>query len=769
MNQTDDRFLLEGRKAELARMLNDFLPWLEEAEGVSSAGARFSPELGRIIDRLREPFKVGVVGQFRSGKSSLINALVGDEVALVDELEATAAVSRYFHSPTRTGRVVYSNGEVEDASIEDLIRLADQKRSDTRWLERLERLEFGCPSRVLERVEFWDTPGLGGSELNQARAERFVSQLDSAMWVFDAASIGRADIVAAMEELTRRGKLILGVVNKCEHMEEREFDEVRTEIGRLYPNVNFARIVPVSARMALAAQGLGEELGYVAGSLPEDGGLAELISALEQLILSDPDRLSSEAAAGDARAVLLSFADELASETLAVENQLQQYGRLLQTATERADVWYGRILDRVTETCPSHLSQALKERLRQEILALPAEELKTGASKAVSRVLNETVVLQLLQQYWEQEKGAVRSAAEALGMDLRDAIDLSLSAPERLDIVSSSGPTARALPSSEVQAEGQGGLHYAEKVAIGTGLGLGVLGLMIPGPHWPFALAGAIAAYVSARAIGPIRLSRSPEDLRAAILKHVLEEVDPYVAKLKKPVLKALRDAIERCKEESVESVRTHLSVAILKGMSEDEVRRQQYLLDDLGNQARAKVQQLGAFCAAALPAMADTLSQPARFEKGQRGRARELWSDITNLAAREILIVDGSLSSADFDLLTMFESSVPLRIVTWTEPQASSTAQKFIDALRDLRGVRRGSVSVIVPVPDIADGRPNLPEGAYVAVAGRGFVFSRSLSESLSGEHSFEFTPVRPGGDRAEPYERLWSRQTPGYRYISI
>jgi len=750
--------------------LLDCQPWLAGVEGLMDADHRFSSELERIAGRLCEPFKVGVVGQFRSGKSSIINALVGAEVALVDEVEATAAVSRYFHSDREVGRVVYSSSEAEETTIRDLIQMADLRRSDTAWLNRLERLEFGCPSRVLERVEFWDTPGLGGSELNQERAERFVSQLDAGLSVFDAGSIGRADIVPAMEELTRRGKLIVAVANKCEHMDESELAELPAEIEHLYPNVTFAQIVPFSARLALASQGMAEHPGYVAGSLSDDGGLSELISALEHLILSDPDRLSSEAAAGDARAVLLSFADQVSSSSIALENRLQQYERLVRTSKERADVWYGRIVDRVSETCPAYLSQALKERLQEEVLRLNPEDLKGGgAARVVSQVLNQGVVLQLLEDYSEQEKDAVRSAAEALRMNLRDAIDLSLSAPERLD---SAAPTtaivAHRSPEEPSNAEGQGAT-YAEKVAIETGLGLGLLALMIPGPHWPFAVAGALVAYVSARLAGPLKLTRPRADLRPVVLEIALEDADRYVAKIKKPIVDALQTSVERSKEESLRSVRFHLQGSILKGASPEDLSRRVSVFTEVSGRVQEYLRRVEGFCASALPATSDTLSKPTHFEPGQRGRARELWSDITNLAAGEVLIVDGGLSSADFDLLTMFESAIPLRIVTWTEPLASTTSLKFIEALRDLRSARSGSVSVIVPVQE-KDADPSaLPDGALVSVGGRGFLFSCSLGEALSELSGFDFAPAPAGDAEALKYERLWLRQVPGYRYLSL
>jgi hypothetical protein len=160
----ENRFLLDGRKAELGRLLLDCQPWLAGVEGLMDADHRFSSELERIAGRLCEPFKVGVVGQFRSGKSSIINAFVGAEVALVHEVEATAAVSRYFHSDREVGRVVYSSSEAEETTIRDLIQMADLRRSDTAWLNRLERLESAV------RAGFWSGSSFGTRPVWAARS-----------------------------------------------------------------------------------------------------------------------------------------------------------------------------------------------------------------------------------------------------------------------------------------------------------------------------------------------------------------------------------------------------------------------------------------------------------------------------------------------------------------------------------------------------------------------------------------------------------------------
>ncbi|WNG90554.1 dynamin-like GTPase family protein [Mycobacterium sp. ITM-2016-00317] len=57
-------------------------------------------ELERIGRRLNEPIRIALAGTLKSGKSTLVNALVGDEIAPTDATEATRIVTWFRHGPT---------------------------------------------------------------------------------------------------------------------------------------------------------------------------------------------------------------------------------------------------------------------------------------------------------------------------------------------------------------------------------------------------------------------------------------------------------------------------------------------------------------------------------------------------------------------------------------------------------------------------------------------------------------------------------------------
>src|SRR5437660_7380082 len=78
---------------DLARML------IRDARSELKAGSHLSAEvdaeLAACQRRLDEPLRVALAGTLKSGKSTLLNALVGEEIAPTDATECTRVVTWY--------------------------------------------------------------------------------------------------------------------------------------------------------------------------------------------------------------------------------------------------------------------------------------------------------------------------------------------------------------------------------------------------------------------------------------------------------------------------------------------------------------------------------------------------------------------------------------------------------------------------------------------------------------------------------------------------
>ncbi len=60
-------------------------------------------ELERIGCRLNQPIRIALAGTLKAGKSTLVNALVGENIAPTDATEATRIVTWFRHGPDTEG------------------------------------------------------------------------------------------------------------------------------------------------------------------------------------------------------------------------------------------------------------------------------------------------------------------------------------------------------------------------------------------------------------------------------------------------------------------------------------------------------------------------------------------------------------------------------------------------------------------------------------------------------------------------------------------
>lgn len=124
---------------------------------------RGTPEQARIeavTDRLDSPLRVAVAGRVKSGKSTLLNALVGERLAPTDAGECTRIVTWYRDGHTygvtvhpRSGGSRPARFTREDAAIE--VDLGDLDP------DGIDSLVVTWPSQALRTATLIDTPGIG--------------------------------------------------------------------------------------------------------------------------------------------------------------------------------------------------------------------------------------------------------------------------------------------------------------------------------------------------------------------------------------------------------------------------------------------------------------------------------------------------------------------------------------------------------------------------------------------------------------------------------
>ena len=137
-----------------------------------------------------ENFEVAIVGEFKRGKSTLINALLGEEVLPADVLPATATLNRVTYSDNPYVEVEYKDGHNERVDIDKLadyvtkLSFESEKRAETVKQATVYYATDFCKNNV----DIIDTPGLNDDEQMTNVTLSILPEIDAAVFVISANS-----------------------------------------------------------------------------------------------------------------------------------------------------------------------------------------------------------------------------------------------------------------------------------------------------------------------------------------------------------------------------------------------------------------------------------------------------------------------------------------------------------------------------------------------------------------------------------------------------
>jgi GTPase SAR1 family protein len=144
-----------------------------------------------VLRRLGAPLQVAVAGRIKSGKSTLVNALIGRRVAPTDVGECTRLVTRFSYGTVDRVEVVLTDGtkQVLPFDAQGMIP-ADLGGGD---LAKISHLEAYLTNAVLRDLTVIDTPGLGS--LDAASVARTESLLAGELDPVSTSAVAGAEAV----------------------------------------------------------------------------------------------------------------------------------------------------------------------------------------------------------------------------------------------------------------------------------------------------------------------------------------------------------------------------------------------------------------------------------------------------------------------------------------------------------------------------------------------------------------------------------------------
>lgn len=244
-------------------------------------------------DIKEDAFIIVVVGEFKRGKSTFINALLGKSILPMDVLPETATINALQYSDSFYVDVEKKDGTKEHSrDLEFLKQFSAQSESND--FSEIKYLKIGYPSEGLKNnVVIVDTPGV--SDLNEQRSDityGFIPKANVVLFLLDAtAPLKKTEKEFVEERLLPQGiNNIVFIANKFDNIDEEEEDDIvqalEARIRKAFSDtnnsfLNKACLLPLSAKQALIACEKGDNSLWIKSGMPK------LQSILNEMLLDE--------------------------------------------------------------------------------------------------------------------------------------------------------------------------------------------------------------------------------------------------------------------------------------------------------------------------------------------------------------------------------------------------------------------------------------------------------------------------------------------------
>jgi GTP-binding protein EngB required for normal cell division len=251
-----------------------------------------------------DTFKVLVLGQFKTGKSTFINALLREEILPADPVPCTAIINEIRYTEDSAYAMLYTKAPQPDEEnprkiavdrLKDFVVIQDTHDTNVGRQVRespYEKVELFWPLSMLHggQVEIIDSPGLNENQVREDVTLSYLGTVDAILFVVSALQLGPSIYEEkAIQNLKDAGhEDIFFICNRFDALRKKERERVQEHgLAVLGPHTKHGRkrVFFISSLQALD--------GYLEDDpeLVEQSGIKPLIESLDQFLVYDRGRI----------------------------------------------------------------------------------------------------------------------------------------------------------------------------------------------------------------------------------------------------------------------------------------------------------------------------------------------------------------------------------------------------------------------------------------------------------------------------------------------
>lgn len=398
--------------------------------------APLAARLQELQDRLSAGrFYLAVLGQFKRGKSTLLNALLGEPFLPTAVVPLTAIPTLIAHGPVREVQVIFQDGRIATVTPSALDDYVTETGNPGNGLA-VARVEAYHPAHLLAQgVILIDTPGIGSTLTHNTETTLdFLAEVDAALFLLSAdppITAVEVEFLQAIQQWVPRLFFLLNKVDYLTPAEQKQAVAFAERTLRQQARLNGdLTLFPVSARLALEARQQADDHAW------QSSGLAAVETQLLQFLNREKQATLEQAIAAKAVATLQGALHLLQTERRALTmplDELQQkrsaFQVALNTARQRrqqaADMLQGdqkRLVEHINERAASLREEAEQALVTAVTSFLQATDHLDEAETAAQQRLADAVEAYFSARYQPFSQG-IQTEVTALLTTYADQAD----------------------------------------------------------------------------------------------------------------------------------------------------------------------------------------------------------------------------------------------------------------------------------------------------------------------------------------------------------